>query len=156
MSLSPSRWSCRLVQLVLCTDSPQTDVLKLYCWDDPTPRTACYNDDPSACMFSYSWSVTPVVIAASPTIGMSGDVLTLQGNAFDDVTAVWLTAPWGSVSCPVVDVYSTNLTCTIPDMPAGQYRVRLMVCTWLPARAYLAFLDRRQILTEPASRRPQP
>jgi hypothetical protein len=112
---------------VLCTDSPQTDTLKLYCWDDPTPRTACYNDDPSACMFSYSWSVTPKVTAASPAVGASGDVLILQGNAFDDVKELLLAATWGTASCPVVDKHSTNMSCIVPDMPAGQYRVSAAV-----------------------------
>lgn len=113
----------RLVQIVMCTDSPQTDTLKLYCWDDPTPRTACYNDNPSACMFSYSWSVTPEVKSVSPTVGASGDVLTLQGNALEDVTELLLAATWGSISCPVVDKHSTNMSCIVPDMPAGLYGV---------------------------------
>lgn len=108
---------------MLCADSPPSDTLKLYCCDDPTPRTACYNQDPSACTLSFSWAVTPVVYAASPPVGMSADVLTLHGNALDAVTAVWLVASWGRVPCPLAEAHSTNLTCTIPDMPAGQYKV---------------------------------
>lgn len=111
------------MQVVLCSDSPPTDTLKLYCWSDPTPRTACYNTDPAACKFSYTWAVTPVVTAVQPEIGTPGDVLTLQGNAFDDVTAVLLTTSWGAVSCPISNKNSTKMTCIIPQMPAGQYVV---------------------------------
>jgi hypothetical protein len=116
---------CRLVQVLLCSDSPPSDTLKMYCWSDPTPRTACYNPNPAACKYSYSWAVTPVVIAVQPVVGTPGDVLTLQGNAFDDVSAVLLTDRWGAISCPIDSKYSTNMTCNIPDMPAGQYVVRV-------------------------------
>lgn len=113
----------RVVQIVLCADSPPSDTLKLYCWDDPMQRTACYNQDPSACTFSFSWAVTPVVYVANPPVGMSADALTLHSNALDAVTAVWLVASWGRVSCPLAEAHSTNRTCTVPDMPAGQYKV---------------------------------
>lgn len=114
---------CRLVQVLLCSDSPPSDTLKMYCWSDPTPRTACYNPNPAACKYSYTWAVTPVVTAIQPIVGAPGDVLTLQGNAFDDVSAVLLTDRWGAISCPIDSKYSTNITCDIPDMPAGQYVV---------------------------------
>lgn len=112
------------MQIVLCADSPQSDTLKMYCWDDPTPRTACYNADPAACLFRYSWAVTPMVEEARPSLGISGDTLTLTGNLFDDVTEVLLGAAWGDVPCPLQDKSSTNLTCVIPDMPAGLYKVK--------------------------------
>lgn len=114
----------RLVQIVLCADSPGSDTLKLYCWDDPSPRTACYNPNPAACQFSYSWAVTPLLASTSPAAGRAGDVLTLRGNALDDIASVWLDSAASTNLCPILGTNSTNITCSIPDMPAGRYKVR--------------------------------
>jgi hypothetical protein len=114
---------CRSVQVLLCSDRPSSDALKLYCWDDPTPRTTCYNSQPSACAFSYSWAVTPLVSRTSPAAGVAGDTLIVQGRALEDVTAVWLQAVWGRLACSLVDITGSNLTCTIPEAPAGIYQI---------------------------------
>jgi len=116
-------WFCRHVQLLLCADSPATDTLKLYCWDDPSPRAACYNPDATACQFAYSWAVTPLVTSTSPELGIAGDLLTVKGSALEDVAAVWLTASWGSLACQITSRGGNNVTCIIPEAPAGQYRV---------------------------------
>lgn len=129
--LCPRILCCRLVQIVLCADSPSSDTLKLYCWDDPTPRTSCYNPDPSACQFSYSFALTPVVTSTSPLSGIAGDVLTIRGSALDDITAVWLRQSWGTLACVIRNQTSTTITCTIPEMPAGRYTVSIIcVVAW--------------------------
>jgi hypothetical protein len=113
----------RSVQVLLCSDMPSNDALKLYCWVDPTPRTTCYNSQLSACTFSYSWAVTPLVSRTSPSAGVAGDTLLVQGRALEDVTAVWLQAAWGRHACNVLNVTGSNLACTVPDAPAGNYQV---------------------------------
>uniref|UniRef100_A0A383WCP6 Fibrocystin-L n=1 Tax=Tetradesmus obliquus TaxID=3088 RepID=A0A383WCP6_TETOB len=113
------------VQLLLCSDMPSNDALKLYCWDDPTPRTTCYGTQPGACSFSYSWAVTPLVTSTSPVAGVAGDTLLVTGRALEDVTAVWLQASWGRLACSAVQVTGSNVTCTIPEAPAGSYQVVL-------------------------------
>lgn len=115
----------RSVQLLLCSDMPSNDALKLYCWDDPTPRTTCYGTQPGACSFSYSWAVTPLVTSSSPVAGVAGDTLLVTGRALEDVTAVWLQASWGRLACSAVQVTGSNVTCTIPEAPAGSYQVVL-------------------------------
>lgn len=109
--------------MLLCSDKPSNDALKLYCWDDPTPRTSCYNTQPGACTFSYSWAVTPLVSSTSPAAAVAGDALLVQGRALEDVTAVWLQTAWTRLACPVVEVHGSNLTCTVPEAPAGNYQV---------------------------------
>lgn len=42
--------------MVLCHDAPASDLLKSYCWSDPSPRTGpCDSGDGTACSFSYTW-----------------------------------------------------------------------------------------------------
>lgn len=122
---------------------PSNDALKLYCWDDPTPRTTCYNTQPGACTFSYSWAVTPLVTSTSPAAGVAGDTLLVQGRALEDITAIWLQASWGRLACAVVQVSGSNVTCTVPEAPAGNYQIVLQKANgelgvdavpWQPAR----------------------
>jgi hypothetical protein len=114
---------CRSVQVLLCSDKPSNDALKLYCWDDSTPRTTCYNSQLSACTFDYSWAVTPLVSRTSPSAGVAGDTLLMQGRALEDVTAVWLQAAWGRLACSIIDVTGSNVTCTVPEAPGRNYQV---------------------------------
>jgi hypothetical protein len=74
-------------------------------------------------MFSYSWAVTPVIHGSYPSQGVEGTSLTVPGRGFEDANAVWLTASWGRMNCSITNLTGTVITCTVPPMPAGVYKV---------------------------------
>ena len=116
----------RLVQVLLCAPG-LTDILKMYCWDDPGPRTYCDSSNSAACRFSYSWAVTPVIHDSTPRQGAEGTIVTVVGRGFEDVAAVWLAASCGRTNCSITQKTGTAISCTVPAMPAGVYKVSAWV-----------------------------
>ncbi|KXZ47884.1 hypothetical protein GPECTOR_32g497 [Gonium pectorale] len=125
----------------LSSRSPAFDINKFYCAFMPTSaRAAACRDnggDMSACSFSYTWDVTPLVTQAYPSMLFPGETLTVNGMYFNDAAALELRRADGTVggtcsppsallpgSSPfLVQSYSSILCAIGPNVPAGVYQI---------------------------------
>ncbi|KAI4871505.1 hypothetical protein NFI96_027165, partial [Prochilodus magdalenae] len=105
---------------------------------DKTQVQVLINGIPSKCSgdcgFTWSEAKTPTVTGISPSEGASalGTVLTISGSGFNDGSAV---VQIGNVSCSVLQVTSTSLTCTVGPASAGLYPVSVS----FPALGYARY-----------------
>ncbi|KXZ47880.1 hypothetical protein GPECTOR_32g493 [Gonium pectorale] len=125
----------------LSSRSPAFDINKFYCAFMPTSARAavCRENfgDMSACSFSYTWDVTPLVTQAYPSMLFPGEILTVNGMYFNDAAALELRRADGTVggtcsppsallpgSSPfLVQSYSSILCAIGPNVPAGVYQI---------------------------------
>ncbi|KAE8599477.1 hypothetical protein XENTR_v10017204 [Xenopus tropicalis] len=78
--------------------------------------------------FSYSASVTPVITAISSNSSsvLGGAILTISGNSFGSQSpnsAVLI----GNVTCQTLQWNQSDITCTLPSNPPGNYSVLVLV-----------------------------
>lgn len=76
--------------------------------------------------FNFDSSASPDVSSISPINGVGGNTLTLTGT-FQSTTVSDVSVTIGSDSCPVVSVTSTEVTCTLPNHPAGSEVVKVNI-----------------------------
>ncbi len=75
---------------------------------------------PDTFTMAYSSAITPTITSINPTSGSAGETLTITGTNFIDAeTSVLI----GGVSCMIVSVSTTSITCTIGSSPAGNQSV---------------------------------
>ncbi|CAF3954248.1 unnamed protein product [Rotaria sp. Silwood2] len=69
---------------------------------------------------TYSSAITPTITSIYPTSGSTGETLTITGiNFVDDETSILV----GGVSCAIINMSTTLITCTIGSSPAGNQSV---------------------------------
>lgn len=114
-----------VVQVVGCAKGLK-DILKFQCWSLPdAARAVAIN--PSDAMFSYDWSVSPVIASVTPTTVLPGDQFTVSGAVLGLVAEVQLVQN-GAVRdlCVITNVDGGSVSCTVPaSLPAGVYGVVL-------------------------------
>ena len=101
---------------VLCdANETITDLLKAYCYADfSSPLAVCQGD----CRFSYSWNVTPSVLAVSPAAAYPGNQVSITGERLNDVQEVQLVSLSNNAIvsyCPIVGKDFSYVRCTVPS-----------------------------------------
>lgn len=111
------------VEVTICPKG-LSDMNKLRCWSmGSTPRAICRNAQ-DGCKFSYAVPVTPVVshVTDNEFARVGGMPLTLVGVQLQDIT--YVTVGGQTCSNVVVNENGTIVTCVMPDLASGVYRVR--------------------------------
>lgn len=127
--------------MVLCQPG-LSDLSKLYCWSDPSPRARCASGG-EGCSFSYSAALTPRIADARIAAGSDAEapaVLEVSGQLMGGVASIQLVGAGSSngglqADCPLLlapgisiggdDGGATSvLRCLLPaELPAGRYKV---------------------------------
>lgn len=94
-----------------------TDTLNIT-YNGGTPGLALTSTQQSMDL-SLSGDVSPSISSISPSAGIGGQTLTINGDNFSANTTVKI----GSVDCPVATQSMLSLTCTIPNQAAGAQTV---------------------------------
>ncbi|CAF3664415.1 unnamed protein product [Rotaria sordida] len=69
---------------------------------------------------TYSSAITPIITSIYPTYGSTGETLTIIGTNFvDGETSILV----GGISCTIINMSTTSITCTIGSSPAGNQSV---------------------------------
>ena len=90
----------------------------------------------SSSTFTYDSNLTPTIASISPTIGTSGQQLTVTGSNFIiNETTVTI----GNVSCVITDISSSSIICTLGSSPAGNQPVIVSVTSMGQSNSNIEF-----------------
>lgn len=127
-NVQPAESTLSDVIVLICDPAWTTDILRQYCWDDPTsPRATCAAG--ANCTVAYKSASTPAIKRVSPSSGAANTTLRVSGSGMDNVTAVQMLDASGKVAdtCTIITASrnASMLSCNTPDLPAGAYTIRL-------------------------------
>jgi len=71
---------------------------------------------------------TPFISSINPTVGKTGDLVTLGGTNFEGVVSdlLFMDTANGSISPQIVSSSATNITFRVPNVPVGVYKVWML------------------------------